>query len=131
MSEAVKLEIALAYPLILEATEKPSYEMVEADAASLRGSYLDLAVAVSHLDEGILYLYFSIGGPLESLSYEPVRGRKVVWNPSADAELSARVLNQHERKTGEKLSNLNLLVKNVLGAKVELPRLKRSKARSD
>ncbi|QTW18676.1 hypothetical protein [Comamonas kerstersii] len=125
MSDRTQLQIFPGYPAHLLLIETPSYESFQAEAASLQGRYLDLAVAVAHLDTGGLYLSYSMGGHLEHLEYEPIAAPKMTWNPSSNPTLAEQVLTEHARKTGQKFSTLNALVESVLGSTVNLLRLKR------
>jgi len=104
-------------------TGEPEFDTFKAEAASLHGSHLDFAVALSHLDDGVLHLFFSMA-LLESVFHTPIGGKKELWNPSSNKELANRVLKEHEEKTGEKLSNINLLVEKILGSTVDLLRIK-------
>ena len=78
------------------------------------------------LNDGTLYLYFTVSGDLDAVSYEPPGGERKSWSPSSDSELSNRLLQENGYPLENTLENLRNLVEAKLGSPVELLRLKRA-----
>jgi hypothetical protein len=126
VSDLTQLKIYPAYPLQIELIEKPRYETIKVEASLLSGSNLDCALGISMLNDGTLYLYFTVSGDLDAVSYEPPGGERKSWSPSSDSELSNRLLQENGYPLENTLENLRNLVEAKLGSPVELLRLKRA-----
>jgi hypothetical protein len=128
MNNTPKLRICPAYPLNIHYVEEPQYEIYSLDAKQLSGHNLDYAVGEAVLKNGILYLYFSVGGSLDSVSYAPHGGTKSRWSPTSDVELSRRILKEYGYTEGNEVEKLRELVATTRGGLVELLRLRGNNA---